>query len=113
MNVEILKKITQIGLLGYDLDKALNIIDADHEVSEEIRQQWFNQDSEVYRAYKKGIDIADFKIDKALFEAAADGDIKALEKLDFRKMERQKNAAKKSARNEIAMIENQLKTGSL
>lgn len=80
---EFLKKIMQSGILNYPLSKIVNIIEVDDEIQFYI--DFDNPKSPVGKAYKKGIDKADFILDLKLFDMAKDGDLKALEKYEFRK----------------------------
>ena len=57
------------------------IEEAPPEVQEEIE----SKTSLLYQLLQKGRDMADYVIDLKLFEMAKSGDIKALEKLDYRK----------------------------
>ena len=80
---EILKKIMQSGILNYPVSKIINIFDIEDE--KQFCNDFDNSKSLVAKAYQKGIDKADFILDLKLFDMAKDGDLKALEKYEFRK----------------------------
>lgn len=72
-----------MGTLGYPSSKIINVLDIDDE--KQFTKDFDNPRSEVAKAYKKGVDKADFIIDSKLFEMAKNGDLKALEKYEIRK----------------------------
>jgi glycosylphosphatidylinositol transamidase (GPIT) subunit GPI8 len=82
---DFLKKIIQMGILEYTCDKILNILDEFIEDQNKFIKDFNNDNSEVYKAYKKGKDKADFIIDQRLFELAKTGNIAAIEKIEQRK----------------------------
>lgn len=81
---EIIKKITQMGWLGYKIDKIISILDIPANHIPDFKSQFQTKGSDIEKAYKKGIDQADFVIDSKLFELAKGGDLKALSKLESR-----------------------------
>lgn len=83
---EDLKKITRFGILEYKIDKIINILEIEN--TKELEKEFNNKNSEVYKAYKKGLDKADFMIDSKLFDMALNGDLKALHKYEYRKKQR-------------------------
>lgn len=80
---EQIKQMVHMGILGYSKEKCINILDIDNEKQFEI--DFSNPQSEIHKAYKKGVDKADYAIDIKLFEKAKDGDLKALQKYEERK----------------------------
>ena len=75
--------IINFGALGYHEEKMASIL----EVEEEILSEAFNdKNSQFRKLYDKGKNLADYAIDLKLFEMAKAGDIKALEKLNLRKL---------------------------
>lgn len=82
---ELKEKIINCGVFGYDEKKMANILDID---AAEIKKMLSNKKSEFYLLYEKGKDRADYVIDLKLFEMAKAGDLKALEKLEYRKINR-------------------------
>ena len=78
-----LKKMIHMGILGYDVDKCINILDIENEG--QFKRDFNNKNSEIAKAYQKGVDKGDYSIDIKLFEKARDGDLKALAKYEERK----------------------------
>ena len=83
---ESLKKITSAGMLGYDVDKIINVFDIDPKNEKQFRKDFNNKKSEVAKAYKKGQDKGEYVIDIKLFNMAKEGDLQALEKYEQRKI---------------------------
>lgn len=77
-----LKKLVTLGCLGYDFDRCVNIVEPDDE--EQFRRDFRAEGSPVWKAYRKGQDIAAFAIDSKLFDMAKNGDMKALATLEGR-----------------------------
>jgi hypothetical protein len=80
---EFLKKVVQAGTLGYPLSKILNVLEVD-----DVRlftSDFYDQNSEVFKHYKKGLDKSDFLLDSMLFDRAREGDLKAFDKFEERK----------------------------
>jgi hypothetical protein len=63
----------------------MNVLDIPTSDMKSFTDEFYNKNSEVYRAYKKGIDKADYVIDMKLFEEAKSGNIRALKKYEERK----------------------------
>lgn len=82
-NEDFLKKMVQVGTLGYPLSKIINVLDIDDE--KKFTKDFDNPKSEVAKSYQKGIDKADFILDSKLFDMAKNGDLKALTKYEIRK----------------------------
>jgi hypothetical protein len=74
--------IINFGAFGYDAAKISSILEYD---IKEVEKQLKDAKSELNILMQKGRDMADYAIDKKLFEMARSGDIKAMEKLDTRK----------------------------
>jgi len=58
---EFIAKITGMGTLGYDVEKIINVLDV--EQAEEFRKDFANKDSEIHKAFQKGVDKSDYIID--------------------------------------------------
>lgn len=86
LSEEQLKKVVQLGCLGYDLDRCVNVVEPDDEAA--FRREFRTDGSQVAKAYKKGADIAAFAIDSKLFELAKGGDLKALSMFEERQRKR-------------------------
>jgi hypothetical protein len=83
---EILDKTKQLGVLGYPLSKCLNILDLPSEQIAAYQNDFKHEGSDVQKAYQKGMDTADFTFDNMLFKKAQEGDLKALQMFDGRKL---------------------------
>jgi len=82
-NEDFLKKMVQVGTLGYPLSKIINVLDIeDHK---QFTKDFDNPKSKVAISYQKGVDKADFVLDSKLFDMAKGGDLKALDKYERRK----------------------------
>jgi len=82
-NEDFLKKMVQVGTLGYPLSKIINVLDIeDHK---QFTNDFDNPKSKVAISYQKGVDKADFVLDSKLFDMAKGGDLKALDKYERRK----------------------------
>lgn len=80
------EKIINFGVFGYSEKKIANILGVDvAEVSKDIN----NKNSDLFKLLEKGKDMSDYVIDLKLFEMAKSGDIKALDKLQHRKLLRE------------------------
>lgn len=86
---EFIAKITGMGTLGYDAEKIINVLDIVD--VDQFRKDFMNKDSDIYKAFQKGVDKSDYIIDMKLYELAKTGDMKAIELYDKRK-----NAPKKT-----------------
>lgn len=82
---EMEEQIINFGVFGYNSQKISNILNIS---VDSINKELSNDKSNFYKLYQKGKDIADYVIDLKLFEMAKSGDIKALDKLEFRKRNR-------------------------
>ncbi len=82
-NEDFLKKMVQMGTLGYPLSKIINVLDI--EDTKQFTKDFDNQKSKVAISYQKGVDKADFVLDSKLFDMAKCGDLKALDKYERRK----------------------------
>lgn len=80
---EILKKITQCGVLQYPLSKIINVLDIDDVKS--FTKDFDDKNSSVYKAYKKGSDKSDFLLDTKLLSMAQGGNMSAINKFEERK----------------------------
>lgn len=82
-NEDFLKKMVQVGTLGYPLSKIINVLDIDD--IKQFTKDFDNPKSQVAISYQKGVDKADFVLDSRLFDMAKGGDLKALDKYEVRK----------------------------
>lgn len=82
-NEDFLKKMVQVGTLGYPLSKIVNVLDI--EDTKQFTKDFDNPKSKVAISYQKGVDKADFVLDSKLFDMAKGGDLKALDKYERRK----------------------------
>jgi len=82
-NEDFLKKMVQVGTLGYPLSKIINVLDIDD--IKQFTKDFDNPKSQVAISYQKGVDKADFVLDSKLFDMAKNGDLKALAKYEVRK----------------------------
>lgn len=82
-NEDFLKKMVQVGTLGYPLSKIINVLDIDD--IKQFTKDFDNPKSQVAISYQKGVDKADFVLDSKLFDMAKSGDLKALDKYEVRK----------------------------
>lgn len=87
---DFLKKMVQVGTLGYPLSKIINVLDV--EDTKQFTKDFDNPKSKVAISYQKGIDKADFILDSKLFEMAKNGDLKALQKYEERKRDQMYDA---------------------
>jgi hypothetical protein len=78
-----LKKIVHCGILGYPAQKCINILDIENEAQFII--DFENPETEIAKAYQKGVDKGEYQIDMKLYQKAAEGDLKALAELEKRK----------------------------
>ena len=79
------EQIINCGAFYYDAQKLANILGFD---KIDVDNELLNKESELNQLLQKGKDMYDYVIDLKLFEMAKTGDIKALEKLDLRKWQR-------------------------
>lgn len=80
---EQIKKMEQLGMLGYSVEKCINVCDIKDEVS--FRKDFANPNSIIKKSYDRGVDKAEFAIDIKLFDKARSGDLSALKKYEERK----------------------------
>lgn len=95
-NEDFLKKMVQVGTLGYPLSKIINVLDV--EDTKQFTKDFDNPKSKIAVAYQKGVDKADFILDSKLFDMAKNGDLKALQKYEERKRDQMYDAQRE--RNE-------------
>jgi 3-methyladenine DNA glycosylase AlkC len=80
---EFIGKITGMGMLGYDVQKIINVLDVENE--EQFKRDFQDKTSLISKAYQKGVDKSDYIIDSKLYELAKTGDKKAIEMYEKRK----------------------------
>ena len=74
--------IIDFGALNYQASKIAIILEVD---LNEIKTELQDINSEVYKLYRKGKYMADYKIDLKIFELAQTGDMKAIERFEKQK----------------------------
>lgn len=79
------EQIVNFGALEYDAKKISSILGLDLKL---VEAELNNKDSQMSILLQRGRDMADYVVDLKLFDMAKSGDIKALEKLDYRKRSR-------------------------
>lgn len=77
------KAIVDGGAIGYDAETILMLVDDDD--LKELTRQSSAEDSEFWKLYNKGQVKHQYIIDQKLLEMAQSGDIKAIDKMEFRK----------------------------
>jgi hypothetical protein len=82
---EQLKKMVQMGILGYTAEQCINILDIEPQDEADFIVQFNNPASPAAKNYTKGKDKATYQIDMKLFQMAAEGDLKALAKYEERR----------------------------
>jgi len=85
---DFLKKMRSFGALSYKLKKIINILELNDDEAAELKKDFEDESNELYIAYNKGKDQADYAIDMKLFQMAKEGDLKALESFERRKQNR-------------------------
>lgn len=85
---EILTKVMQCGIFGYQLKKILNIIDITESEKKEFKKDFNNKNSILSIQYKKGLDRGDYILDSKLFDLAQNGDRQSFELFQERKEKR-------------------------
>lgn len=79
------EKIVNFGAFRYSNDRIASILGWD---VDEVNKLMDDESSEFCKLYHRGVDTADYVIDMKLFEMAQQGDLKALQKFEFRKKSR-------------------------
>lgn len=82
LNEEQIKMLKNMGALGYPSSKIASVMQL--EIAE-VRTQMNDSNSDFFKNYHAGADMANYLIDLKLFEMAQSGDIKAIDKLSERK----------------------------
>ena len=82
------EQILNLGAFNYDAIRCSAVLGWD---IQEVIELFSNQESEFYKIYNTGLIRSDYVIDLKLFEQAQSGDIKSLDKLEFRKKTRERN----------------------
>lgn len=85
---EFLKKVESLGILGYPVQKCINILDIGDTEVNQFTTDFNSPESKVKKAYQKGVDKAEYAIDSKLFNKAKEGDLKALQKFEDRQSAR-------------------------
>ena len=84
LNENQIKMLKNCGALGYPASKIASVMELPIKV---IEDGLGDKESDISKAYQAGIDYADYVIDLKLFDLARQGDIKAMDKLEKRKLE--------------------------
>jgi len=79
------EQIVNFGALEYDASRVSSILGLDIKI---VEAEMNNKGSQMSILIQRGRDMADYVVDLKLFDMAKAGDIKALEKLDYRKRSR-------------------------
>lgn len=87
INAEDRERIVNLGALEYDADSCAIILGWDKAEVEKLLE---DTSSEFFKYYQEGKIKAQYVIDLKLFEQAQAGDIKSIEKLEFRKKMRKR-----------------------
>lgn len=80
---EQMKQMVHMGILGYPVEKCINILDITDE--NKFRKDFNDPGSAVAKAYKKGVDKGDYQIDMTLYKKASEGDLSALKAYERRR----------------------------
>lgn len=81
---EILAKVRSMGTLNYHAERIIKLIEPDD--PDQFRRDFYNKSSIIFKEYEKGVIYAEYQIDKKLFELAKEGDVKALEIFELRRL---------------------------
>jgi hypothetical protein len=65
---DILSKVTGFGILGYGVDKIIDLAEPDE--PDLFRTEFITPGTAVYRAYRKGKTTGEYTLDKDLFDKA-------------------------------------------
>lgn len=77
--------MVHMGILGYKVEKCINILDIAEGEEDDFRADFSDPASAIARSYQKGKDKGDYQIDMKLYQKASEGDLKALAKYEERK----------------------------
>jgi hypothetical protein len=94
-------KIQAFGVLEYPPKKIINILEVEDESA--FMRDFYNPLSDIYKAYQRGKDKADYAVDKKLFDLAKSGDIEALIKLEDRKLARLQTESKREMLSDLSI----------
>ena len=81
---EILTALTELGKLRYPIGKCISLIEVKESDRDFFSKSFLTEGSQIFMAYRNGIDIADFELDQKLYQLAKVGDVKAMDKLEKR-----------------------------
>jgi len=81
---DFLNKVVQMGILGYDVAKVINVLDVEEQDEQQFTSDFANTESLVFKRYKKGVDKAEYALDAKLFDLAQKGNIAAMKKWEER-----------------------------
>lgn len=88
---QLLNRITVLGSYEYPVEKMIAVLQLDETDAEHFKQQMNDPDSDYYRAYIHGKNLADYAIDTALFNKAKAGDLLAIQLYEKRRSEYREN----------------------
>jgi len=78
-----LEKIRSFGILGYSVDKIIDLVEP--EDADQFRTDFITENSDVYKYYRKGKTSGEYNLDKELFDLSTKShDVKANETLKDR-----------------------------
>lgn len=80
---EDLAKVVDLGKLGYPWEKCANILAVQDR--EEFKKDFHSPQSQIYKNYQIGTDLADFELDTKVFQLAKTGDLKAIQEFEKRR----------------------------
>lgn len=83
-NEDFLNKVVQMGILGYDVTKVINVLDVPEVDEKTFASDFINPESIIFKRYKKGVDKAEYALDAKLFDLAQKGNIAAMKKWEER-----------------------------
>jgi len=82
INEEIEERIVNFGALGYPAKKMANVLGWPVDY---VEAEMKSTTSQFAQLYERGSDLADYLLDKKLFDMAKAGDLKAMQKYEFKK----------------------------
>lgn len=102
MNIdeEFLSKIETMGAIGYPARKIVSILNITE--ATEFYNLFYDKNSLVAKRYQNGVDKAEYAIDKALYEAAITGDLRAIE--EYQKKKNQYNNIKEDEKRRLDKV---------
>lgn len=87
----LLEKVRAFGVLGTPIEEMVYLVDPDD--SEMFEKDMQNPDTEIYKAYQKGMATGKYTMGKALFDQGKNNSLEANEKLYQRQQIQRINSA--------------------